>query len=180
MPRFTTNRLGFCEQQDETAVTTSGQADAPQPTIGQRLSAALSSKASLTAKIAEHEQTIAARDADIGAKDAEITQLKADLAARDEEITQLKADAQEVADALAAHQKETAELKAKDQTLDERAAAKSKEKLAALGIKSTDLPKSEPGAAETPKKTRAEFDKLDAAAREEFMRAGGRIVHGDN
>lgn len=146
MHRFHFHRLGLCDEQGETPTTASGgtpETSAPALTIGQQLKAALSSKASLTAKIAEHEATITAMNATVAERDASIADLNAKLDAANAQIADLNADAKEVSDALAAHQAELTTLKADKATIEEKAESKAKEKVAALGFPSSKLPKAD-------------------------------------
>lgn len=142
---------------------------APKATIGQTIKAALASKADLQARL-ELATT------DLAARDATIATLQTDLAAAQARVTSLEAEAAEINLALSAHQKEVDTLKAAEQSLELRAAAKSKEELKSLGFPAAQLPNPDPRAGQAKELTPTEFNALDHTARNEFFRAGGKLL----
>lgn len=142
-------------------------ADPAKMTIAQRITAAGGILAkgdahigTLTARIAEHEKAIAV-------KDAELLDLKSRLETAEAKVTKLEADAKEISDAMATIETEAKELRAKENDLEKRAQAKANERLGALGIRSTDLPKHDPAHEEKSDKASAEdrIRKLTGSAR---------------
>lgn len=129
-------------------------------TIGQRLSAAIASKADLQAKIAEREETIAGHQARVD----QLTQANADLQAKfdaaNAKVTKLEAEAAEVDQALKQAEAEAAAEKAKNSTIEK----KSQEKVASLGFPASKLPaeqESDASAADVPS-SREELEKAMA------------------
>lgn len=108
-------------------------ADEAKLTLGQRLSAALSSKQSLTGKISQLEQLTEKQKADLKAKDEELVFLRA-------KVAKLEVDAADVAKALEAAEKEAKELAGKEQDLDARASEKAKQIVRGTGIDAGSLP----------------------------------------
>lgn len=115
--------------------------DDPKLTIGQRLSAALASKTSLQAEIAQRDTKLSEHAATIERLNAELATAKADLATANEKITALEADAAEVDKALKSAEAEANELKSKSTTVEKKA----QEKVASLGFPGAKLPAAEDG-----------------------------------
>lgn len=133
----------LCEEANENP--SAGGAPAVEPpkadddqklTIGQRLSAAIASKATLQASIAERDTTIAEHATTIERLTGELATANTALAAANEKITALEADAAVVDKALKASEAETAGLKAKESTAEKKA----QETVASLGFPAAALP----------------------------------------
>jgi len=128
-------------------------ADEHKLTIGQRLSAAIASKADLQASIAERDTKIAALESPIksltepgNATAKEIERLNAAIQEKDtalaeanQKISALEADAAEIDKALKSAETEAAALKAKESTVEKKA----QEKVASLGFSAAALPAAE-------------------------------------
>lgn len=123
----------ICEPADEHASGGGSgddvSADVAPVTIGDRLKAAVQSKAALVAKISAHESTIAAHE-------STISDLTAKLSAVEKERDALKATVQDVEQSLKASEDEAAALKAEASTVEKKA----QEKVAALGFPASSLP----------------------------------------
>lgn len=133
----------LCEEANENP--SAGGAPAVEPpkadddqklTIGQRLSAAIASKATLQATIAERDASLAEHAATIERLTGELATANAALAAANEKITALEADAAVVDKALKASEAEAAGLKAEQTTV----AKKAQETVASLGFSAAALP----------------------------------------
>jgi hypothetical protein len=115
------------------------KADDPKLTIGQRLSAALASKTSLQASIAERDTKISEHAAEIERLKTELATAQGELTKANTRITALEADAAEVDKALKSAETEAKELKAKETTVEKKA----QEKVASLGFSAAKLPAAE-------------------------------------
>lgn len=116
----------------------------PKLTIGQRLSAALASKASLQAAISDRDAKIAEHAATIERLNGELSAAKNDLDQANAKITQLEADAAEVDRALKSAEAEAKELKGKATTVEKKA----QEQVASLGFSAGKLPAAQEGEGE--------------------------------
>lgn len=96
-----------------------------------------------TGQLADAKAELDKAKLDLSARDEEITKLKASLADLEKQVTAREKDLEAADAARVAAEKTAADLQAKEQDLDKRALAKSKEKLGALGIASTELPKAD-------------------------------------
>lgn len=112
------------------------KADDPKLTIGARLAAALSSKASLQASIAERDTKIAEHAATIERLNGELAAANTALGEANAKIAQLEADAAEVDKALKTAEAEAAAEKAKNSTVEKKA----QEKVSSLGFPAGKLP----------------------------------------
>lgn len=114
-------------------------------TISQRLSVAANALRGIdpTGQLANVKSELDKAKADLSARDEEITQLKASVADLEKQVTAREKDLEAADAARVTAEKRTAELEAMEQDLDKRALAKSKEKLGALGIASSELPKAD-------------------------------------
>lgn len=123
----------ICEPAEEHASGGGGGddvlADVAPVTIGDRLKAAVQSKAALVAKISAHESTIAAHE-------SAIEDLTAKLRAAETERDTLQATVQDVEQSLKASEDEAAALRAEAGTVEKKA----QEKVAALGFPAASLP----------------------------------------
>lgn len=138
-------------------------------TIGQQLRAALSTKADLTARLDT-------ANASLQSVTTERDEARAPLATAMARVTDLEAQLSDVNAALGDHEKEVAKLKAAEKDLATRAAAKSKEHVASLGFPAAALPNPDPKISQAQELTPAEFNALDHVARNEFFRAGGKLI----
>lgn len=111
-------------------------ADESKLTIGQRMNAAIASKADLKAKIAERDSTITEHAATIERMTQENATLTTQLAEANARITALETEAAEVDQALQNAEAEAVAEKAKNATVDQKA----QEKVAALGFPASKLP----------------------------------------
>jgi len=118
-----------------------GGGDDTKRTIGQRLSAAIASKATLQASIAERDTKIAEHAATIERLTGEIAAAQTSLAQANAKIATLEADAAEVDRALKAAEAEVAAEKGKNTTVEKKA----QEKVASLGFSAAKLPAAEDG-----------------------------------
>lgn len=116
--------------------TPESAADDPKLSIGQRLSAAIASKATLQQAITDRDKTIAEDKAQIGRLTQANTDLQTRLDQANAKITQLEADAAEVDKALKQAESEAVEEKKKNTTVDKKA----QEKVASLGFPAAKLP----------------------------------------
>ena len=114
-------------------------------TISQRLSVAANALRGIdpTGQLANIKAELDKAKLDLSARDEEITTLKASLADLEKQVTAREKDLEAADAARVAAEKTAADLQAKEQDLDKRASAKAKEKLGALGIASTELPKAD-------------------------------------
>jgi len=133
------------------------KADDPKMTIGQRLSAALASKSSLQAAIAERDTKISEHASEIERLKTELATAQGDLVKANAKITALEADAAEVDKALKSAETEAKELKAKETTVEKKA----QEKVAGLGFSAAKLPAAEENE-QTENSSDAIFEKFKA------------------
>ncbi len=136
-------------REEDPGAPSAGGAPAPAPvagaddpaklTIGQRLSAALASKETLQASIAQRDATIAAHDATIAAITKERDDAATALTEANNRIAALEADAAEVDQALQASEASVAQLQATATTMEKKA----QETVASLGFSAARLPAAE-------------------------------------
>lgn len=136
-------------REEDPGAPSAGGAPAPAPaasaddpaklTIGQRLSAALASKETLQAGIAQRDATIAAHDATLAALTKERDDAAAALTEANTRIAALEASEAEVEKALKASEAEAAGLKTVATTVEKKA----QETVASLGFSAAQLPAAE-------------------------------------
>lgn len=115
------------------------KADDAKLTIGQRLAAAIQSRSTLSATIADRDSQIAEHAATIERLTADLTAAQSALDEANAKISALENDANEITKALEAAEAEAAELKAKESTIEKKA----QEKVAQIGFSAARLPASE-------------------------------------
>lgn len=115
------------------------KADEVKLTIGQRLTAAISSRSSLQAAIADRDEMVAEQTAMIERITGELASAQAALDEATAKITAMENEAAEFGKALEAAEAEAAELKAKESTVEKKA----QEKVAQIGFSAAQLPASE-------------------------------------
>ncbi len=120
------------------------KADDPKLTIGQRLTAALSSKASLQADIAKREAQMSEQSESIARLEGDLSAAQTALGEANAKIAALEADAAEVDKALKAAESEAAAEKAKNTTVEK----KTQETVAGLGFSAGKLPAAQDGGGE--------------------------------
>lgn len=105
-------------------------------TIGQRLSAAIASKATLQAEISDLKSKLATAESAIEANQKTFESMAADLNAANEKITALETDAAEIDRALKSAEAEAKDLKSKEASAEKKA----QETVASLGFPAASLP----------------------------------------
>ena len=118
--------------------------EATSLTIGQRLSAAVASKASLQQAITDRDKTIAEDKGEIGRLTAANTDLQAQLDAANARVTALEAEAADIDQALKDAEAEAAKEKAANATVEKKA----QEIVASLGFPAAKLPAASEDAAD--------------------------------
>jgi chromosome segregation ATPase len=115
------------------------KADDAKLTIGQRLTAALVSRSTLQATIADRDAQVAEHAATIERISAELAEARTALETANARITAMETEATEIGRALETAEAEAAELKAKEITVEKKA----QEKVAQIGFSAASLPAAE-------------------------------------
>ena len=131
-----------CLREEDAGLPDAGgdiKADDTKVTIGQRLAAAIQSRSTLSATIADREAQVAEHAATIERLTGELAAAQSALEQATAKISALEHDANEITKALEAAEAEAAELKAKESTVEKKA----QEKVAQIGFSAAKLPASE-------------------------------------